>query len=143
MSTEVVATLSLLVGLGAGAFAARVLFAQARKTVVRVYQDDRGWHSNTGDREVRLKRLMFMRWSIDEQTPLPAEARIELRFDRDNSPFSDRRPSHDPRPGRRVIGSIVPSGVENGEYKYTVYLIDGDRETVLEDPVIIIEGKHG
>jgi hypothetical protein len=143
MSTEVAAFLSLLVGLGAGALVARAMSGGNGETDVTVSRDTQGWHSLTTDQTVRLKRLKFMRWNIVEQTDLPAGARIELRFAGDNSPFSDRRPSHDPRPGRRVISSIVPSGVENGDYKYTVYLIDGANETSLEDPVIIIEGKHG
>jgi hypothetical protein len=143
MSIEVTAILSVLVGLGVGVVAARSFFAQAKNTVIRVYQDGQGWHSSTQDQEVRLKRLMFMRWSIDEQTTLPATARIELRFDRENSPFTEKRPKDDGKPNARVIGALVPTGVDNATYKYTVYLIEGTGETPLEDPVIVIEGKRG
>jgi hypothetical protein len=92
---------------------------------------------------VALKRLMFMRWSIAEETPLPAGHYIELRFDGENSPFTETRLKDDRKPKHRVIGALVPTGVENAPYKYTVHLTDGSSNTPLEDPVIVIEGKRG
>ena len=142
MSIEVAAIVSLLVGVGAGAVGFWAISSSGGRTTITVRQDQHGWHSATGDRIVRLRRLMAMRWHIEEQTPLPREAYIELRFERDNSPFTDRRPKDDRRP-RRKIGSLVPTGVENASYKYEVWLVDGAAETRLEDPVIVIEGKRG
>lgn len=142
MSIEMASFLSLLVGLGAGAFGLRAFAASGRHTTITVRKDSSGWRSTTGDQTVRLKRLMPMRWHIEEETPLPRDAHIELRFDRENSPFTERRPKDDRRP-RRTIGALVPTGVENASYKYEVWLVDGATETRLEDPVIVIEGKRG
>lgn len=142
MSIEVAAIVSLLVGIAAGALGLRALSASGRHTTIAVRQDPQGWHSETGDQTVRLRRLMSMRWHIEEQTPLPREAHIELRFAGDNSPFTERRPTDDRRP-RRTIGALVPTGVENASYKYEVWLIDGEAASRLEDPVIVIEGKRG
>ncbi len=142
MSIGMASFISLLVGLGAGVLGLRALSASGKHTTITVGKGQRGWQSRTGDRTVRLRRLMSMRWHIEEETPLPREAHIELRFAGDNSPFTDRRPKDDRR-SRRTIGALVPSGVENASYKYEVWLVDGEAESRLEDPVIVIEGKRG
>ncbi|MGE0461725.1 MAG: hypothetical protein AB7Q16_10185 [Vicinamibacterales bacterium] len=142
MSIGMASFISLLVGLGAGALGLRALSASGKHTTITVRKDSRGWQSTTADQTVRLRRLMSMRWHIEEATPLPGEAHVELRFAGDNSPFTDRRPKDDRRP-RRTIGALVPTGVENASYKYEVWLVEGDAQTRLEDPVIVIEGKRG
>jgi len=143
MSIEVAAIVALLVGLGGGVVAGRALFRESKRASIRVYKEGGRWKSETKPPEEHLRRLMFMRWDIQDDATLPAEAFIELRFDRENSPFTERRPKDDKKPGKRLIGALVPTGVENASYKYTVYLIDGANETALEDPVIVIEGKRG
>ncbi|MCC7032599.1 MAG: hypothetical protein IT179_07165 [Acidobacteria bacterium] len=137
------ATVALLLGLGGGILVARALFRESKRATIRVFQQGGRWASETTPQEARLKRLMFMRWDVQENTVLPDGAHIELRFDRERSPFTEQRPRDDKAPGKRLIGALVPTGVENASYKYDVWLVDGAEETRLEDPVIVIEGKRG
>ena len=141
MTLQLAVTLSGLIGLAAGAFAAKLLVGSAsRQTRIRVSKNANGWQAVTEDQQVTLKRLMFMRWHVVEGSQLPAGAYLELRFAGDNSPFTERRPKDDRRHERTIAG-VVPTGVQDGTYKYSVYLIDGVAETPLEDPKIVIEGK--
>jgi hypothetical protein len=142
MTLQLAVTLSGLVGLALGALAVKFFAAGgSRATKIRVSRDSNGWKAETQDKEVHLKRLMYMRWQVVEVSPLPAGAYLELRFAGENSPFTEKRPKDDQR-AERTIGGVVPTGVENGSYKYTVYLIEGAAEKPLEDPIIVIEGKR-
>jgi hypothetical protein len=143
MSLELAVVMSAVVGLVAGFLVTRAFFSEAKNTVIHVRHGAGVWTAETSNKEVHLKRLMFMRWNVVEQSSLPADAYIELRFAGDNSPFTEQRPKDDKKPGKRLIHGLVPTGAENGSYKYTVYLIDGRTETPIEDPVIVIEGKRG
>jgi hypothetical protein len=140
MTPEILLVLVLLGGLGIGAVAAKVFFTQARDTIIEVFGRDGTWKSETKDKKVRLKKLMFMRWRIKERDRLPHDARIEVRFEGDESPFVDKRPKDDGNSGSRVIGALVPFGARPKTYKYTVYFVQGTHEQPIEDPEIIIEG---
>lgn len=130
-------TLVSLVGGVAGSFLGYIALnrlLRVREAVIAVTADNGRCTSRTRPARLKAKRLNAIHWRIDDPDECLNDAGVELRFSREDSPVTKRRPR-----GRRSISDRVVL-VRPRVYEYKVwYVAANGTEYEMEDPELQIE----